>query len=180
MATTPTIREIISSRMFPQDSKVGRPKEILATELHLQLPPPPPLIGAPKRENLDRYCDYHGEKGNYTNEYFQLKRKLEAALESGKLNHLVKDVRQRGGNRGKQTGNSSVNGKIINMVYERGDSRKRKFQKRRDEDLMDVPIRRCVRRTADNRGGSGRLFGPESIYGSRRSCWELCIPDLVP
>ncbi|GJV69605.1 hypothetical protein Tco_1485114 [Tanacetum coccineum] len=50
---------------------------------------------------------------------------LEAALESGKLNHLVKDVRQRGGNRGKQTKNGSANGKIINMVYEKSDSRKR-------------------------------------------------------
>nr|GEU67357.1 reverse transcriptase domain-containing protein [Tanacetum cinerariifolium] len=46
-----------------------------------------------KKENQDRYCDYHGEKGHYTNECFQLKRHLEMALESGKLNHLIKDVR---------------------------------------------------------------------------------------
>nr|GEV50240.1 hypothetical protein [Tanacetum cinerariifolium] len=62
-----------------------------------------------RNENLDRYCDYHGEKGHYTNDYYQLKRQLEAALESGKLNHL-------------------------------GDSRKRKFQKKREEGWMNAPI----------------------------------------
>ncbi|GKE09682.1 reverse transcriptase domain-containing protein, partial [Tanacetum coccineum] len=142
------VPEVIQISSFMSNSKARswqdvspiRPKEILATELQLQLPPPPSLIGAPKRENLDKYCDYHGEKGHYTNDCFQLKRQLEAALESGKLNYLVKDVRQRGGNQGKQTENSSANGKIINMVYERGNSQKRKFHKRREEDWMNVPI----------------------------------------
>ncbi|GJZ53482.1 hypothetical protein Tco_0608367 [Tanacetum coccineum] len=77
------------------ESLVKRPKEILATELQLQLPPPPPLVGTQRKENLDRYYDYHGEKGHYTNNCLQSKRQLEVALESGKLNHLVKDVRQR-------------------------------------------------------------------------------------
>ncbi|GJX93109.1 hypothetical protein Tco_0347695 [Tanacetum coccineum] len=122
------------------ESLVKRPKEILATELQLQLPLPPLLVGTPRRKNLDRYCDYHRENGHYTNNFFQLKRQLEVALESGKLNHLVKDVRQRGGNRGHQAENNSSNGKIINMVYEKGDSRKRKFQTRRDEDWLNAPI----------------------------------------
>ncbi|GJV72757.1 reverse transcriptase domain-containing protein [Tanacetum coccineum] len=45
---------------------------------------------------MNRFCDYHQEKGHYTNDCHKLKRQLEAALESGKLNHLIKDVRQRG------------------------------------------------------------------------------------
>ncbi|GKC10262.1 reverse transcriptase domain-containing protein [Tanacetum coccineum] len=90
------------------ESLVKRPKEILATELQLQLPPPPPL--------------------------------LEIALESGKLNHLVKDVRQRAGNRGRQVRNNSSNGKIINMVYETGDNRKLKCQRRLEEDWTSTPI----------------------------------------
>ncbi|GKB96493.1 hypothetical protein Tco_0982630, partial [Tanacetum coccineum] len=106
------------------DSLVKRLKEILATELQLQLPPPPLLVGTPKKENLDKYCDYHEEKGHYTNDCFQLKKQLEIALESKKLNHLVKDVRQKGGNQGKQVGNSNNNGKIINMVYEMGYAQK--------------------------------------------------------
>ncbi|GJU09057.1 hypothetical protein Tco_1125487 [Tanacetum coccineum] len=144
MATTPTIGWTTISRMYPRDNKVGAP----ATSLPL-------MIETPRRENLDRYCDYHGEKRHYTNDCYQLKRQLEAALESGKLNHLVKDVRQRGGNRGKQTRNGSANRKIINMVYEKSDSWKRKFQKKR--------------RTADNRGRGRRLSGSESVCGSRCS-----------
>ncbi|GKB89672.1 hypothetical protein Tco_0961944 [Tanacetum coccineum] len=41
-------------------------------------------------------------EGHYTNDCYQLKRQLEAALESEKLSHLIKDVRQRGNNRGRQ------------------------------------------------------------------------------
>nr|GEU51163.1 reverse transcriptase domain-containing protein [Tanacetum cinerariifolium] len=43
-----------------------------------------------------KHCDYHKEKGHHTNDCHQLRRQLEAALESRKLNHLVRDVRQRG------------------------------------------------------------------------------------
>ncbi|GKD69173.1 hypothetical protein Tco_1323263 [Tanacetum coccineum] len=122
------------------EALVKRPKEILATELQLQQPPCPPMIGTPKKENLDRYCYYHGEKGHYTNDCYQLKRQLEAALESRKLNHLVKDVRQRCNNRGRQTGNNSTNDKIMNMVYIRAEGKKCKCQLGREEDWMNVPI----------------------------------------
>ncbi|GJX43816.1 reverse transcriptase domain-containing protein, partial [Tanacetum coccineum] len=83
-----------------------QPKEILATEPQLQLPPCPPTVGTPRKENLDRYCDYHGEKGHYINDCHMLKKQLEAALESGKLNHLIKDVRQRGNTRGRTAANN--------------------------------------------------------------------------
>ncbi|GJX50809.1 hypothetical protein Tco_0277654 [Tanacetum coccineum] len=46
------------------------PKEILALELQLNLQPPRPMKLPPKKENQDRYCDYHGEKGHYTNDFF--------------------------------------------------------------------------------------------------------------
>ncbi|GJS07816.1 hypothetical protein Tco_0364612 [Tanacetum coccineum] len=66
----------------------------------------------PKKENQDRYCDYHREKGNYTNDCFQLRRQLEMALELGKLNHLIKDVRQRG--RGNTKERDARKDKVIN------------------------------------------------------------------
>ncbi|GJU64334.1 reverse transcriptase domain-containing protein [Tanacetum coccineum] len=70
----------------------------------------------------------------------EMMKQLEIALESGKLNHLVKDVRQRAGNCGIQGGNSSTNGKIINMVYEVGKNRKRKCRGGQEEDWMSAPI----------------------------------------
>ncbi|GKE31092.1 hypothetical protein Tco_1450414 [Tanacetum coccineum] len=48
--------------------------------------------GAPIKEKLNKYSDYHNEKGHSTNDYFQLKKHLEISLESGRLNHLVKDA----------------------------------------------------------------------------------------
>nr|GEW85982.1 reverse transcriptase domain-containing protein [Tanacetum cinerariifolium] len=78
---------------FNLGSLTKLPKEILASEPQLNLQPPRLMQLPPKKENQDKYCDYHGEKGHYTNDCFQLRRQLEMALESGKLNHLIKDVR---------------------------------------------------------------------------------------
>ncbi|GJV32010.1 hypothetical protein Tco_1392410 [Tanacetum coccineum] len=77
-------------------------KEILATKTQLRLAPLRPMINPQRGGNMDRFCDYHQQKGHHTNDYHHLRRQLEAALESGKLNHLIKDVRQRG--RGNQMG----------------------------------------------------------------------------
>ncbi|GKC69194.1 hypothetical protein Tco_1115077 [Tanacetum coccineum] len=92
------------------DALTRRPKEILATELQLQLPPCPLMIGTPKKENLDR--------------------QLDAALESGKLSHLVKDVRQQGNTRGRQPGNNNGKGKAIYMVWAKALS----------DDVSDEPL----------------------------------------
>ncbi|GJS10880.1 reverse transcriptase domain-containing protein [Tanacetum coccineum] len=102
--------------------------------------PCPLMVGTPRKENLDKYCDYHKEKWHYTNDCYQLKRQLEMALESEKLNHLVKDVRQQGNNRGRQQGNNITNGKIINMVRVRGEDLKHKYQRNQEEDWMNTPI----------------------------------------
>ncbi|GKA83142.1 hypothetical protein Tco_0789890 [Tanacetum coccineum] len=95
------------------ESLIKRPKEILATELQLQLPSCPlsPMVRTPKKKNLDKYCDYHVEKRHYTNDCYWLKRQLEAALESGKLSHLVKDVKRQGNNRGRQQGTTTLIGR---------------------------------------------------------------------
>ncbi|GJR04998.1 hypothetical protein Tco_0527982 [Tanacetum coccineum] len=83
------------------------PQEILATEHQLRLPQPSPLVG------------------------------LEIALESVKLNHLVKDVRQRG--RGFQQNSSPQKGKVINMVQCHLHDQKRKTTMT-DKKRMNVPI----------------------------------------
>ncbi|GJW09110.1 reverse transcriptase domain-containing protein, partial [Tanacetum coccineum] len=58
----------------------------------LRLPQPAPLVGVPSKENVNKYCDYHNEKGHSMNDCFHLKQQLELALESGKLNHLRKST----------------------------------------------------------------------------------------
>nr|GEZ17174.1 reverse transcriptase domain-containing protein [Tanacetum cinerariifolium] len=68
---------------------------------------------------------------------FHHPRQLEMALESGKLNHLIKDVRQRG--RGNAKGKDAGKDKVINMIRSWPDDRKRKSVER-DESWMKAPI----------------------------------------
>nr|GEU63063.1 hypothetical protein [Tanacetum cinerariifolium] len=121
------------------DSLVKKPNEILAIELQLQLRLCPSMTETLKKENLDRYYDYHGEKGHYTNDSYQLKRQLEV-LESRKLSHLVKDVKHMGNNKGRQLGNNNGKWKVNNMVWERIDGRKRKSRRYVEENWMNTPI----------------------------------------
>nr|GEX15374.1 reverse transcriptase domain-containing protein [Tanacetum cinerariifolium] len=93
---------------------IKRPKEILATKTQLHLLAPRPMLNPLRSGNTDRYCDYHQEKRHYTNDCIQLIKQLEMALESGKLNHLVKDVRHKG--KGPQGRDDSQPAKVINVI----------------------------------------------------------------
>ncbi|GJR33200.1 reverse transcriptase domain-containing protein [Tanacetum coccineum] len=62
-------------------------KEILAME-GVCFPEPPPLIGISKKQNLNKLCDYHEDRGHNTNDCYQLKKQIEEAVASGKLAHL--------------------------------------------------------------------------------------------
>ncbi|GJS21268.1 hypothetical protein Tco_0449900 [Tanacetum coccineum] len=75
-------------------------KEILSME-SVNFPELSPLIGTPKKQNLNKFCDYHGDRGHNTNDCYQLNKQIEKAVASRKLAHLVKDIRrnnQRNGN----------------------------------------------------------------------------------
>ncbi|GJV62322.1 hypothetical protein Tco_0135029 [Tanacetum coccineum] len=61
---------------FNLSSLTKLPKEILASEPQLNLQPPRSMQLPPKKENQDKYYDYHEEKGHYTNGCFQLRRQL--------------------------------------------------------------------------------------------------------
>ncbi|GJT40509.1 hypothetical protein Tco_0940374 [Tanacetum coccineum] len=92
----------------------------------VSFPEPPPLIGILEKQNLNKLCDYHGDRGHNTNDCYQLKKQIEEAMASRKSAHLVKDIlrnNQRNGNQGR-------NGvKIINMIREEG-NRKRPFKEK--------------------------------------------------
>nr|GEW41208.1 RNA-directed DNA polymerase like [Tanacetum cinerariifolium] len=88
------------------------PKEILAME-SVSFPPPSPLLGTPEKQNLGKFCDYHGDRGHNTNDCYHLKRQIEDVVPSRKLDHLVKDIywrNQRGMGLGKR------HAKVMNMT----------------------------------------------------------------
>ncbi|GKA36853.1 hypothetical protein Tco_0723418 [Tanacetum coccineum] len=99
------------------------PKEILAME-SVNFPPPPPLVGTPKKQNLNKFCDYHRDRGHNTNDFYHLKKQIEDDVALGKLAHLVKDICQ--GNQ-RNRGQGRGNRKVINMVG-LGGNRKRPYE----------------------------------------------------
>ncbi|GJX52068.1 hypothetical protein Tco_0280437 [Tanacetum coccineum] len=120
------------------DSLIKCPKEILATETQLQLPAPRPVENPLRTGDPDKYCDYHQDKDHHTNDCIQLRKQLEIALESGKLNHLMKDLRQRVG-RG-QGRNPPPPPKVINMVRILSSKEKKRKDREATGAWMNTPI----------------------------------------
>ncbi|GKB05147.1 reverse transcriptase domain-containing protein [Tanacetum coccineum] len=100
------------------------PKEILAMD-NVNFPPPPPMVGTSEKRNMNKFCDYHQDRGHNTNDCYHLKKQIEEAVASGRLAHLVKDIRQ-GGQKGK--GSAKGKEKVINMMRSQG-YRKRPYER---------------------------------------------------
>ena len=66
---------------------------------------------------MHKFCDYHQDRGHNTNDCYQLKKVIEEAVASGKLAHLVKDIRQ--GNQ-RDKGIAKGKAKVISMVRSHG------------------------------------------------------------
>ncbi|GJZ85626.1 hypothetical protein Tco_0650965 [Tanacetum coccineum] len=109
------------------------PKEILAME-SISFPEPPPLIRTHEKQNLNKFCDYHGDRGHNTNDCYQLKKQIEEAVTSEKLAHLVKDIRQNNQRNG-NPGRNII--KVINMIRHEG-NRKRSFEERRSDMMNEL------------------------------------------
>ncbi|GJY32392.1 reverse transcriptase domain-containing protein [Tanacetum coccineum] len=63
---------------------------------NVNFPPLPSMVGTPKKRNMNKFCDYHQDRGHDTNDCYHLKKQIEEAVASGRLAHLVKDIRQSG------------------------------------------------------------------------------------
>ncbi|GJV33546.1 hypothetical protein Tco_1393946 [Tanacetum coccineum] len=79
----------------------------------------------PKGEHMEKGqgTSYRGDRppraGYYTNDFYQLKRQLEAALEFENLSHLVKDVRQRGNDRRRHPSSVDTNSYGAGGIFQR-------------------------------------------------------------
>ncbi|CAL1384138.1 unnamed protein product [Linum trigynum] len=56
---------------------------------------PGPMRGQPNEKNLDRYCDFHRDKGHYTADCYQLKTELQTLADKGMLNDFVRRGEER-------------------------------------------------------------------------------------
>ncbi|GKA37259.1 hypothetical protein Tco_0723824 [Tanacetum coccineum] len=84
-------------------------------------------VKGPDTKKQARTLNMKKDRGHNTNDCYQLKKKIEEAVASGKLAHLAKDIRQNNQRNGSQERN---NIKVINMIMGRG-SLKRPFERER-------------------------------------------------
>ncbi|GJT46825.1 hypothetical protein Tco_0955540 [Tanacetum coccineum] len=54
------------------------------------------MVGTPEKRNMNKFYDYHQDRGHNTNDCYHLKKQIEEAVASRRLAHLVKDIRQGG------------------------------------------------------------------------------------
>nr|GEX29007.1 reverse transcriptase domain-containing protein [Tanacetum cinerariifolium] len=71
----------------------GTPKEILAAEAN-KFQPPPPMVTPVEKRNSRKFCDFHNDKGQSTDECMQLKKQIEELVRARKLSHLIKEMKQ--------------------------------------------------------------------------------------
>nr|GEW06568.1 reverse transcriptase domain-containing protein [Tanacetum cinerariifolium] len=69
------------------------PKEILAVEAN-KFQPPPPVVTPVEKRNSNKFCDFHNDKGDSTDECMQLKKQIKELVRAGKLSHLIKEIKQ--------------------------------------------------------------------------------------
>ncbi|GJW25545.1 hypothetical protein Tco_0039356 [Tanacetum coccineum] len=64
-----------------------RGKEILAMD-NVNFPPPLLMVGTPEKRNMNKFCNYHQDRGHNTNDCYHLKKQIEEAVALGRLAHL--------------------------------------------------------------------------------------------
>ncbi|KAK9079977.1 hypothetical protein SSX86_001652 [Deinandra increscens subsp. villosa] len=103
---------------------VKTPTQILAIE-KVDLHAPPKMQNALTR-NLDKYCEYHKDRGHTTDTCWTLKKEIDKAVRLGKLGHLVKVIRNN------FPGGDAL---VINMVQIQGSDLCRNVRRRSNKQI---------------------------------------------
>ncbi|XP_021986725.1 uncharacterized protein LOC110883225 [Helianthus annuus] len=118
------------------------PSEILATERVKSSFPRPPPIKPGLKAQPNEYCDFHKGFGHKTDDCVYLKREIEAAVKTGRLAHLVKEIKEGGGDRkgrdAREPGRADVD--MIKMRNEFDTTRSVKARILGSRDCMKAPI----------------------------------------
>ncbi|GJU96593.1 hypothetical protein Tco_1321349 [Tanacetum coccineum] len=72
------------------------PKEILALEKG-KFKTPPPMTTPVKKQNANKFCEFHGEVGHNTDECNHLRKQIEDMLKAEKLSHIIRELKQNSG-----------------------------------------------------------------------------------
>nr|GEW76004.1 reverse transcriptase domain-containing protein [Tanacetum cinerariifolium] len=92
--TNPELIERLQDKILKSVDEMMR--EILALDKGKFKAPPPMSTRAEKRNN-NKFCEFHGEVGDNTNECMHLKRKIEELIKARKLSRVIKELKQGSG-----------------------------------------------------------------------------------
>jgi hypothetical protein len=90
------------------------PREVLSTEdARYRFKPPRAMSKSTANKNMNEYCEFHCDKGHDTNDCIQLRKEIEAAIKTGELAHLVRDIKDKKGGKKKQESCMMVSGGCV-------------------------------------------------------------------
>ncbi|GKE21640.1 hypothetical protein Tco_1433152 [Tanacetum coccineum] len=72
------------------------PKEIFALEKG-KFKASPPMTTPLEKQNQAKFCEFHGEVGHNTDECMHQNKQIKERLKTGKLSHLIKELKQNSG-----------------------------------------------------------------------------------
>ncbi|GJW31351.1 reverse transcriptase domain-containing protein [Tanacetum coccineum] len=72
---------------------IKSPKEILALDKG-NFKTPPPMTTPVEKRNNNKFCEFHGEVGHNTDECMHLRKQIKELIKSGKLSHVIKELKQ--------------------------------------------------------------------------------------
>nr|GEV15654.1 reverse transcriptase domain-containing protein [Tanacetum cinerariifolium] len=117
-------------RSDSSDGKYRRtPKEILAAEAS-KFQPPPPMVTPVEKRSSNKFCDFHNDKGHYTDECMQLKKQIEELVRAGKLSHLIKEIKDETSQKQERKRHQSKISPRQSIWYNRGKEQSSKREER--------------------------------------------------
>ncbi|GJT15840.1 hypothetical protein Tco_0874546 [Tanacetum coccineum] len=141
----------------------------------------PPLVGTLEKQNLNKFCDYHRDRRHNTNDYYHLKKQIEEAVASGKLVHLVKDIR-RGNQRNENAPiilEGMIEGYLVRRIYIDGGSSSEIMYKHCFKNI-DADIKSRLRKSnAPLVGFSGEIYHPLGLVDLRVTMGERGRSKIV-
>ncbi|GJY59602.1 hypothetical protein Tco_0459494 [Tanacetum coccineum] len=99
MAGSKSSRDMFSPYRGPNHELLSSlsksPREILATEkVARSFEKPPRMLGSRQSRDMSKFCYFHKDHGNDTNDCRQLRSQIEEVVRSGQLSYLVKGIKK--------------------------------------------------------------------------------------
>ncbi|GKD63032.1 hypothetical protein Tco_1305140 [Tanacetum coccineum] len=115
-----------------------------------------------EKRNNNKFCEFHEEVGHNTDECMHLRRQIEELIKSGKLSHVIKELKQGDEDRteGPMSIEAEIGGHFIHIMYVDGGSASKILYRHCFNRLRPKVKNQMVPATAPLTGFSGEIIWP--------------------